>query len=67
MKNLLFILTLLLSLTSFSQKSYPRIEKDSLGNKIVIMTYEQAQKVDNSFELLKYFLLLMQKRPHFSF
>ena len=52
MKNLLFILTLLLSLTSFSQKSYPRIEKDSLGNKIVIMTYEQAQKVDNSFELL---------------
>lgn len=36
---------------TFSQK-YPRIEKDSLGNKFVIMTYEQAQKIDNTFELL---------------
>lgn len=40
-----------ISLVSFSQK-YPRIEKDSLGNKFVIMTYEQAQKIDNAFEML---------------
>jgi chromosome segregation ATPase len=52
MKKILFIITLLISLTSFSQKGYPRIEKDTLGNKIVIMTYEQAQKIDNAFELL---------------
>lgn len=52
MKNILLIFTLLISLTSFSQQKYPRLEKDSLGNKIVIMTYEQAQKIDNAFELL---------------
>lgn len=52
MKNLLIIITLLLSFNSYSQKGYPKIEKDSLGNKIVIMTYEQAQKIDNAFELL---------------
>ena len=39
------------SFLTFSQK-YPRIEKDSLGNKFVIMTYEQAQKIDNAFELV---------------
>jgi chromosome segregation ATPase len=39
------------SFLTFSQK-YPRIEKDSLGNKFVIMTYEQAQKIDNTFELV---------------
>lgn len=31
---------------------YPRIEIDSLGKKVVVMTIEQAQKVDNNFELL---------------
>jgi chromosome segregation ATPase len=42
---------MIFSFVSFSQ-SYPRIEKDSLGNKFVIMTYEQAQKIDNAFELV---------------
>jgi chromosome segregation ATPase len=39
------------SFLTFSQ-NYPRIEKDSLGNKFVVMTYEQAQKIDNTFELV---------------
>lgn len=51
MKKILFLLTFLISLISFSQ-TYPRIEKDSTGRKIVILTYEQAQKIDNAFELL---------------
>lgn len=41
------------SLLSFSQTiDYPRIETDSLGNKVVVMTIEQAQKIDNNFEIL---------------
>lgn len=51
MKTILILITFLVSLTSFTQ-SYPRIEVDSTGKKFVIMTYEQAQKVDNAFELL---------------
>ncbi len=51
MKNILLLLTFLVSFSSFTQ-TYPRIEKDSTGRKFVIMTYEQAQKVDNAFELL---------------
>jgi chromosome segregation ATPase len=53
MKNLL--LTLLLTITNFLTfaQDYPRIETDSTGKKIVIMTYEQAQKIDNTFELIK--------------
>ncbi len=51
MKNILLILSILFCFTTFSQ-TYPRIEKDSTGRKFVIMTYEQAQKVDNTFELL---------------
>lgn len=52
MKNLL--LTLLLTITNFLAfgQDYPRIETDSTGKKIVIMTYEQAQKIDNTFELI---------------
>ena len=52
MKNILLILTFLLSFTSFSQ-TYPRFETDSNGKKVVIITYEQAQKIDNAFEMLK--------------
>lgn len=51
-----FILTVVLSifsLLSFSQTiDYPRIETDSLGRKVVIMTIEQAQKVDNNLEIV---------------
>lgn len=53
MKNLIItILFLITALTTFSQ-DYPRIETDSLGRKLVVMTYEQAQKIDNTFELVK--------------
>jgi chromosome segregation ATPase len=51
MKSVLLILSILFCFTVFSQ-TYPRIEKDSTGRKFVIMTYEQAQKIDNAFELL---------------
>jgi uncharacterized protein (DUF3084 family) len=55
MKNLiLFITFFLISLTAFSQ-DYPKIEKDSLGNQIVIMTLEQAQALDNNTDLLVLF------------
>ena len=53
MKNL--ILLTLLSMFSFLSlgQSYPRIETDSTGKQLVVMTLEQAQKIDNAFELLK--------------
>jgi chromosome segregation ATPase len=51
MKYLLTILLFITTFVSFSQ-DYPIIETDSSGKKLVIMTYEQAQKVDNAFELL---------------
>lgn len=50
-----FILTAILmifSIFAFSQNEYPRIETDSAGNKVVVMTIEQAQKVDNNMEIL---------------
>lgn len=54
-----YIITLVLSLLtvlSFAQTiEYPRIETDSLGNKILLMTIEQAQKIDNNLELLQLF------------
>lgn len=48
------LLIFLFSLTAFSQ-DYPKIEKDSLGNQIVIMTLEQAQALDNNTDLLYLF------------
>jgi chromosome segregation ATPase len=50
---LFIIMDILIISNSFSQKEYPRIEVDSSGKKLVVMTYEQAQKVDNTFELVK--------------
>jgi len=57
MKKLIAIITLLLFVnTAFSQKiDYPRIETDSLGQKIVLMTIQQAQKLDNNTDLLVMF------------
>lgn len=56
MKNLLILLFgLLMSVNSFSQIDYPRYEVDSLGQKVVVMTIEQAQKLDNNSELLELF------------
>lgn len=51
MKNILFIFSLIISTTLFGQK-YPRLEKDSLGNQVIVMTIEQAQKLDNNMEIL---------------
>lgn len=58
-KLILFIVMNIFILSNaFSQSGYPRIETDSTGKKVVIMTYEQAQKVDYTFELAK----LLEKR-----
>lgn len=43
---------MLSSIVSFSQE-YPRLEIDSLGNKVVVFTLEQAQKIDNNLDILK--------------
>lgn len=57
MKNLLtIIMVLFISFSSFSQEiEYPRYEVDSLGQKVVVMTIEQAQKLDNNSDLLSLF------------
>jgi glucan phosphorylase len=34
---------------------YPRFETDSLGQKVVVMTIEQAQKLDNDTDMLSLF------------
>jgi chromosome segregation ATPase len=52
MKNILLsFLFVVISLVGYSQ-TYPRFETDSTGQKLLVMTYEQAQKIDNAFELL---------------
>lgn len=53
MKKLLAILTFLIfSISAYSQIEYPRFETDSLGQKVVLMTIEQAQALDNNTDLL---------------
>ena len=51
-----FILTVLIgfcTLSLFSQSiDYPKFEIDSLGQKVIVMTIEQAQALDNSTDLL---------------
>lgn len=53
----LLILLSIINFNLFGQTSteYPRIEKDSLGQLIVIMTIDQAQKLDNSTDLIPLF------------
>jgi peptidoglycan hydrolase CwlO-like protein len=59
MKNLLTLLTLLISVTLFAQVTpeikYPKFEIDSLGQKVVVMTIPQAMKLNNSSDLLEKF------------
>jgi hypothetical protein len=60
MKKLLIILMTLCFSTIFAQVTkakieYPRYEVDSLGQKIVTMTIQQAMKLDNDSELLSLF------------
>jgi hypothetical protein len=51
MKTLFTIIFALLSFVALSQE-YPKIETDEKGQKIVIFTLEQAQKIDNDLEIL---------------
>lgn len=51
MKKLYFLFMMFLSFLSFSQE-YPRLEIDNNGCNVVVMTLEQAQKIDNSLEML---------------
>jgi len=55
MKNILLTLLIFLSLSVSAQIDYPRMEVDSLGQAIVIMTVEQAQALDNNTDLLNLF------------
>lgn len=50
MKKLLIIPILLLSFLSFSQ-DYPIIELNESGQKVVVFTFKQAQKIDNDLEV----------------
>ena len=56
MKKLFTILMTLIFTTMFSQVTpkikYPRFEKDSLGQKVVIMTIPQAMKLNNNSNIL---------------
>lgn len=54
---LILISTLLLTIVCRGQIKYPRFSVDSLGQKIVELTVEQAQKLDNNSEVL----ILFQK------
>jgi hypothetical protein len=53
------LLTLIASLLIFcavhAQTEYPKFETDSLGNKLVVLTLEQAQALDNNTDLLQMF------------
>lgn len=53
MKNIISIILITLFSTFAFTQNYPRIETDSTGLKLVVMTVEQAQKIDNAFELLQ--------------
>lgn len=60
MKNVIFTLIgfIIITISSFSQSNkieYPRFVTDSLGQVIVEMTIEQAQKLDNNSDLLSLF------------
>ena len=56
MRKLFTILTMLIFTTMFSQVTqeikYPRFEKDSLGQKVIIMTIPQAMKLNNNSNIL---------------
>lgn len=54
MKKICILLLSLFSISIYSQvEKYPRMEKDSLGQEVVIMTIKQAMKLDNNSDLLK--------------
>jgi predicted RNase H-like nuclease (RuvC/YqgF family) len=51
MKIIFFIIATMISLASVSQE-YPKIELNKRGEKLVVFTLEQAQKIDNDLEIL---------------
>lgn len=53
MKKFILLVMLFMSSTTLFAQSYPRIEVDSYGNKVVVMTITQAQKIDNNLDILK--------------
>jgi hypothetical protein len=56
MKNFIIsTIFIFLSLTLFGQIDYPRYETDSLGQKVIVMTVQQAQTLDNSTDLIPLF------------
>lgn len=59
MRKLFTILMMLVFTTMFSQVTqeikYPRFEKDSLGQKVVVMTIPQAMKLNNNSNILTKF------------
>jgi len=55
MKTYLLAFFMFLSCAISAQIEYPRLEVDSLGQAIVIMTVEQAQELDNNTDLLLLF------------
>ena len=54
-KNIILILCVSFSFTVLGQSTYPVFDKDSLGNDVIVMTVEQAQKLDNLTDLLFWF------------
>jgi hypothetical protein len=51
MKIVFSIMLVLISFLSYSQE-YPKIELNQKGEKVMIFTIEQAQKIDNDLEIL---------------
>ena len=51
MKIVLSIMLVLISFLSYSQE-YPKIELNQRGEKVVVFTLSQAQKIDNDLEIL---------------
>jgi peptidoglycan hydrolase CwlO-like protein len=52
---LAFILLLTASTAAFSQTAYPKFDTDSAGQKLVVLTIEQAQALDNNTDLILMF------------
>ncbi len=59
MKKLISLITFMIFAFTLSAQTidYPRYEIDSLGQKVIVLTIEQAQKLDNNSDLL----LLLEK------
>jgi hypothetical protein len=58
MKKLLTIIAFFVFSISFAQIEYPMLKFDESGREVVVMTVEQAQKLDNDTDLLKLYKTL---------